>query len=447
MTARMTDAITKLNVEGARNSFAFGTKPPLSPGINKRLSSLDPGTINSMFPDAAAAIAKQKADLQEHTGNGTASKRSSLIMTDRVAGQLSARLGGTEDGSRKDINPPLSPSPWNVKAGDATFSNLSRTKSTSERAPMGQFNAGSISSGNLRSPRPLQINGDGNLQTSTISAAETNPATMPMLSPYTINGSWASMVNTPLVSNFQNPQVGHANGPSQTDMMVNATAMKLAALSTVNNRLQLDDARKFRRTKSNDAQAVNGGINYGMPNTNILMTNEHGQVLSPQQAAALQAQQLAVMQGMRSRPNSPGIALHHAGMSTVNVPMSTSNGFLTAYDGSLLSAGLPMLNTGMGMGEGYISDHSDARGRSPRARRGGSKPPEDPTDIALLSDIPAWLRQLRLHKYTDNLKDMRWQDLVQLDDAGLEQKGVNALGARRKLLKVCHSPTLSNAAV
>jgi len=32
---------------------------------------------------------------------------------------------------------------------------------------------------------------------------------------------------------------------------------------------------------------------------------------------------------------------------------------------------------------------------------------------------------------------MQWQDLVALDDAGLEAKGVNALGARRKLLKVC----------
>ncbi|KAH0116780.1 hypothetical protein KCU66_g10614, partial [Aureobasidium melanogenum] len=54
----------------------------------------------------------------------------------------------------------------------------------------------------------------------------------------------------------------------------------------------------------------------------------------------------------------------------------------------------------------------------------------------LLSDIPSWLRSLRLHKYTDQLKDMRWQDLVQLDDDALDKKGVNALGARRKLLKV-----------
>ncbi|KAI4191727.1 MAG: hypothetical protein LQ350_008742 [Teloschistes chrysophthalmus] len=77
-----------------------------------------------------------------------------------------------------------------------------------------------------------------------------------------------------------------------------------------------------------------------------------------------------------------------------------------------------------------------ARGRSPRGRRGTSKPPEDPTDPTLLQDIPAWLRSLRLHKYTDNLKSLDWTELVDLDDKGLEDRGVNALGARRKMLKV-----------
>lgn len=46
------------------------------------------------------------------------------------------------------------------------------------------------------------------------------------------------------------------------------------------------------------------------------------------------------------------------------------------------------------------------------------------------------MRSLRLHKYTDNLKDLKWDDLVQLDEKGLEARGVNALGARNKMLKV-----------
>jgi len=57
-------------------------------------------------------------------------------------------------------------------------------------------------------------------------------------------------------------------------------------------------------------------------------------------------------------------------------------------------------------------------------------------DLSLLQDVGAWLRSLRLHKYTDNLKDLYWKDLVKLTDEELEARGVNALGARRKMLKV-----------
>lgn len=57
-------------------------------------------------------------------------------------------------------------------------------------------------------------------------------------------------------------------------------------------------------------------------------------------------------------------------------------------------------------------------------------------DIELLSDIGAWLRSCRLHKYTGNLSGMTWQEVILLDNHDLELRGVNALGARRKLLKM-----------
>ena len=133
----------------------------------------------------------------------------------------------------------------------------------------------------------------------------------------------------------------------------------------------------------------------------------------------------------------------------LNFASPQNNGYLAAYDPSAgLSGGMGALNLGQfSMGhnshEGYLSDHSDmARGRSPRGRRGTSKPPENPTDPSLLQDIPTWLRSLRLHKYTDNLKDFKWTELVELDDKGLEDRGVNALGARRKMLKVSQATYL-----
>jgi len=228
--------------------------------------------------------------------------------------------------------------------------------------------------------------------------------------------------------------------------------VKLAALSTVNNRIALDDARKYRRARSNDTQGTSLGIpqqplspglaHTGIPGTNLIMVNDAGQILNPQQIAALQAQQQAAMAGRRSRPNSPGLAMQGGSLGHIGFASPQNNGFLAAYDtNTLLNNGFGGLGmnqfVGPGTHEGYLSDHSEiARGRSPRGRRGSSKPPEDPTDPSLLQDIPSWLRSLRLHKYTDNLKDLKWTELIELDDKGLEERGVNALGARNKMLKV-----------
>ncbi|KAF9483443.1 hypothetical protein BDN70DRAFT_959669 [Pholiota conissans] len=67
----------------------------------------------------------------------------------------------------------------------------------------------------------------------------------------------------------------------------------------------------------------------------------------------------------------------------------------------------------------------------------GSSTPkgEEDVDPALLNDVAAWLRSLRLHKYTPNFEGAKWQDMVMMDEAALEAKGVAALGARRKMLK------------
>ncbi|CCD23027.1 Vts1p NDAI_0A08740 [Naumovozyma dairenensis CBS 421] len=57
------------------------------------------------------------------------------------------------------------------------------------------------------------------------------------------------------------------------------------------------------------------------------------------------------------------------------------------------------------------------------------------TDPRLLTNVPLWLKSLRLHKYSDILEKYSWLELIDLDDSTLENNGVSALGARRKLLK------------
>lgn len=424
----MNDAMTKLNVDSNRAASLAFSKPPPSPGM-KRNSGLDPSTINSMFPDAAAAIAKQKADFKEHTGNIASSNRNGAV-GDRSP-LFPPSITTQQDGlQRADSTAQLPPSPWNTRSNEGLAPITRPKSSTGQHAQMGQF-AQPLPSAGLLSPR-TRLPGESHLHKSSMDSSVSGN---PLLSPYNSLGNWASMVNTPMVSNF----ASNNQAPSQVDMVANATAMKLAALSTVNNRIQLDDARKYRRARSGgpSPSSATSAPNSAFP-SNIMMTNEHGQVLTHQQAAMMQAQQMAHLHGRRSsRPNSPGLPMTpgSAGFGSAGLPMSVSspNGFLSAYDQTMLSS-----MSHLGLGDEFSEMSSDAnRGRSPRGRRGGpTKVSDDPTDLSLLVDIPAWLRALRLHKYNDNLKDMRWQDIVKLDEDGLENIGVNALGARRKLLKV-----------
>ena len=433
MSNRLSDAMSKLNVEGSRNSLG---RPPPSPG-NKRNSGLDPSQINAMFPDAAAAIAKKKAEYTQQTGNAPTSNRNSAAFADRSS--LVAPTISTPAETIKENVAQQSSTPWGQRHPE------NRPKSSSGQQPMGQFSQTSAAAG-LRSPRPPQLSGSSNVQSISVNALESSNE-QGILSPYNLgNASWASMSNTPMVANFGTQQT-----TNQADMVANATAMKLAALSTVNNRIALDDVRKYRRTKSNDDE--NSGnqmpLSPSLPATSVLVVNESGQLvnsqpLSAQQLAALQAQQQAAFAVHRSRPNSPALAMSGSTFGGIGFASPQNNGYLAAYDQSSGSNnGVGGFNLGQlslghpGSHEGYLSDHSEvARGRSPRGRRGTSKPPEDPTDPNLLEDIPSWLRSLRLHKYTDNLKDFKWTELVELDDKGLEDRGVNALGARRKMLKV-----------
>jgi hypothetical protein len=407
---------------------------------NKRNSTLDMVEISSMFPDAAAALEKKKAEFsQQQQQNGTAASKRSSMMFDNRSSLLGANLGSSFEDKKDPFSPRPPPSPWGARVSEMTLP--SRPKSTTGQQPMGQFSQPSPSAP-MRSPRPMTLGGaDASVYANALG---TDPNTgMPLFSPFPPGASWGSISNTPMLPNF-NLQQSQNN---QAELVANATAMKLQALSTVNNRLTLDDPRKYRRARSSDDQPKTQSLSAATLPTQFIMTNELGQVLTPQQAQAIQAQQLAALASRASRPNSPGMAMQGVGMGGMSMAGAQNHGLLSAYDPghtNLLNLGMAGLNLnmgqftgGLGAGEGYISDASEInRGRSPRGKRGSSRPPEDPTDLELLKDIPAWLRSLRLHKYTDNLKDVPWQELILLDDEGLEAKGVSAVGARRKMTKV-----------
>lgn len=92
----------------------------------------------------------------------------------------------------------------------------------------------------------------------------------------------------------------------------------------------------------------------------------------------------------------------------------------------------------------YASRGTGARGSGSRGsgQRGGAGATaatpltEEGFDPRMLTDIPGWLKSLRLHKYTVCFESMPWQEMIMLTEEQLEGKGVTALGARRRMMKM-----------
>src|SRR5271170_4877736 len=193
MSNRLSDAMSKLNVENSRNSVG---RPPVSPG-NKRNSGLDTSTINAMFPDAAAAIAQKRAEYAQQTGNAAPSTRNSTAFADRTS-LVTPTISAPNEGQGKDS------SNWRQVEPQPP---IARPKSSSgqQQQPMGHFSNPPPSAG-LRSPRPppSSSSSSSNIQSTTLTAPDhLTVADLPALSPYNIgNSSWASMSNTPMVPTF-----------------------------------------------------------------------------------------------------------------------------------------------------------------------------------------------------------------------------------------------------
>ncbi|ANB14383.1 Vts1p [Sugiyamaella lignohabitans] len=228
--------------------------------------------------------------------------------------------------------------------------------------------------------------------------------------------NWSSIVNTP-VSHIGTPQ------SKLNSEIINSTAMKMAALSTVNNRVVLDsDVKKFRRRGSLISNEDQKYIDRELQNLHI-QANKHTSTNSPFASTPSPASwTLGISNNTTSTTNNTNN--HNIGNGSP-MPSNKHNISTSPQD---RKSGLSKVS--------YGHQDSPSRDMTTSPAPLGTPKKDAPVDIELLQDIGAWLRSLRLHKYTDNLSDLNWKDLVELTDADLEKRGVNALGARRKMLKV-----------
>ncbi|SCU96146.1 LAMI_0F05380g1_1 [Lachancea mirantina] len=122
----------------------------------------------------------------------------------------------------------------------------------------------------------------------------------------------------------------------------------------------------------------------------------------------------------RKKFTSPGKVTPKKSQAPVKPTATYGNGFSSVMDNGNSS---------------FTSVSPNGENLSPTSSCSSSMNPKVLTDPKLLTNIPAWLKSLRLHKYSDALGGKPWFELVYLEDEDLEKMGVLALGARRKLIK------------
>jgi hypothetical protein len=291
----------------------------------------------------------------------------------------------------------------------------------------------------------------------------------------TENNSWASMVNTPLIPMFKDtrppPSVQTVDPAApkhwpRTDAVPGVPRMGDPTSRRRNNKLNGDN-QNSGNVYDDNGNPINAGQNQGgagvrnapggwsgtrSPALSNTSSNRFGNDdnNSNNGMNGLGMQMGGFGMGLGSPTMGMGMPLP---MSPFNMNMNMLSAMGISPEAQLLAA--QMAASGFGqqnwLGMQPMSAGLNNRrngppsGRSPGlksassvgSRMDGNNTPkaEEDVDPALLTDIPGWLRSLRLHKYTPNFEGSKWQDMVMMDEAALEAKGVAALGARRKMLK------------
>ncbi|RDB18949.1 Protein VTS1 [Hypsizygus marmoreus] len=432
----------------ARN-FNPGNRSSLALDNSSNFLSPD-SAANPSGSDAAATLAQQRAKLK---ASNAVHRISAPVLT---TGNIDGRSNWTAASHLSQV------SEQNAAAQEIVV-NASRPKST-------EF------SGTL-SPRPGAIGG--------------GDATVPS------GDSWASMVNTPLIPMFQKdtraqtldaaanklndwsnksaapgvPRMGdptiHRRAKPTNDNRDNNNHGQSNAMYDDNGNLIMPGAnngqhqnqqgrggpRNVSGNSSNGFGGPGGWSGTRSPalsnaSSNRFGGNDDNGNLNGMNGLGMQ------MAGFNMGMGSPGIGMPMpalAGMAPMN-PFNMNMLMGLTPEAQLLAA--QMAASGFGQPGGWLgmqpvsaglnSRRGPPSGRSPALKsasstgsrmEGGTPKAEEDVDPALLHDIPAWLRSLRLHKYTPNFEGAKWQDMVVMDEAALEAKGVAALGARRKMLK------------
>lgn len=220
----------------------------------------------------------------------------------------------------------------------------------------------------------------------------------------------------------------------------NNNALKLSALSTINSRAQLDSNKKRvhqqqpdeRGRSNNNTNVYNNAFNtvsgqrYYNFNDDTNNANRNSMSVPPPQRVNYYDNL-----GMQS-PSVNRVMNKQRSQTRMNNDQSPPQ---QQVDGLSRLASLNNATKNLSLNDEFSTPYKQQIAKDQGTPRSPAINPKQITSVKLLNDIPAWLKTLRLHKYTSALQDVPWRELIYYDDQQLELKGVSAMGARGKLLK------------
>ncbi|WFD26650.1 Flap-structured DNA-binding and RNA-binding protein [Malassezia nana] len=271
------------------------------------------------------------------------------------------------------------------------------------------------------------------------------------LSPMSVGGSWASMVNTPIMSMLENNRSEQLGGDTAANL--EATAAQLAQLQQMSGHVDGErvgrggglrgmydqnwnsSATGLPQTPANvgtSAQFNSFNIPTMSPNTLAGLQSPSGGISNPTNLQMMNA--MAAMGGLNNMNSSQLLALQQQILQQQQLQSLGQQGRVasrTNQRGTASAVGAGAARNAPQPGGHGLSSPSSGNSSLPAQQN----PEEEVADISILNDVPSWLRHLRLHKYTPNFEGSNWREMVVMDEQALEEKGVAALGARRKMLK------------
>ena len=346
----------------------MGLKSPSAGGGSGFTGAGSPTVNHYLAPESADAQNKSRLRQNRISAPGT------LQPSDRWQGHLDQVIErGTSPGA------------------ESTGSNRPRSPAADPRPKSMDFSGKANEvQGNRRSPR---ISGGVGLGIG-------QPEASPVSSPFLNNGSWASMVNTPIAPLFTDPKVDNVT-----------SALNMANMQLANaNRVALDDARKFRRPGTGTTSRNVSG-----------QYNDDGELISPQPIQPGRNWRSPVMDqfglGMGDTTALAGLGMNFANMGLGNVQAAQMMALAQAQQLSQAqqlaaantSAGYGGLNAQRGgaprvpagrrspmLGKSHSPTPDRAAGGGGAGGGAGVMGPDD-VDPRVLEDTTNWLRVLRLH--------------------------------------------------